>query len=524
MISATDALFTLNSSSQHNRNDLKCKGSCLKIGVTGICFVKDPASTAEEKRRRFHTSNSTDEATSDEDDDEDRPLQFRCSNLLLAPQHRGSDDTFHKDNESCLHATHLSAASYNSLSGAFLASCHVDGSCKIWDLATRRCRVSDIFSDCPRKGSGLAIRRLGAGCVEGSSEFLYQTRDLLGRVTLHDLNRPYTPLLQINTHSTTFCAISPCHIGAELEGVNMGGARHLVALPTEEHSVAIVRDLRCNPLTAPAWRVAVGDDYISSIYGTRRKYGMITSLALCLQESSNKIVLGCGMENGSALFYDLGAIGRGRDPWWTGAGKEEANNDADPRFLCSTSLGTEPVLCMDLVSSRSSAKCPSEITEETGYDASTTKSSSLVAVGGCAGDANAVSDLPENDQGTISTIKVKLAVDSATNSSDASNMRASVRSKTRTCSIESGGKVGVSICRFRPDGRIFAVGGWDHRLRLFSRASSKPLAVLRGHEESVTAIDWASNAALSGLLATGSGDGRICLWRVFPHTLTRQAV
>jgi WD40 repeat protein len=246
---------------------------------------------------------------------------------------------------------------------------------------------------------------------------------------------------------------------------------------------------------------------------------MTTSLALCLQESTNNIVLGCGMENGSALFYDLGALGRGRDPWWIEPGKEAVNDhNIDPRFMCSTSLGNDPILCMDLVSSRSADMCP-EIMEDNSHYSSKTKAASLVAVGGCAGDANALSELPENEQGTVSTIKVKLADDSATDSANASIMRASVRSKTRTCSIDSGGKVGVSICQFRPDGRIFAVGGWDHRLRLFSRTSSKPLAILRGHDESVTAIDWASNAALSGLLATGAGDGRICLWRVFPHSL-----
>jgi len=232
------------------------------------------------------------------------------------------------------------------------------------------------------------------------------------------------------------------------------------------------------------------------------------------------------MENGSALFYDLGALGRGRDPWWIESRKEEVNDpnimnptECDPRFMCSASLGNDPILCMDLVSSRSAEMCPSEITEENNHYIPKMKSASLVAVGGCAGDANALSELPENEQGTVSTIKVKLADDSATDSANSSIMRASVRSKTRTCSIESGGKVGVSICRFRPDGRIFAVGGWDQRLRLFSRTSSKPLAILRGHDESVTAIDWASNAALSGLLATGAGDGRICLWRVFPHSL-----
>jgi WD40 repeat protein len=55
--------------------------------------------------------------------------------------------------------------------------------------------------------------------------------------------------------------------------------------------------------------------------------------------------------------------------------------------------------------------------------------------------------------------------------------------------------------------------------RWASRTSSKPLAILRGHEKSVTAMDWASNSAVSGLLATGAGDGKICLWRVFPHSL-----
>ncbi|KAL7439751.1 hypothetical protein ACHAXH_004783 [Discostella pseudostelligera] len=493
LISPTDALFTLNSSLQHRQNDTqsiaKNTGKSTGAGVTGVCFVKDPASTLHDdsdtntpvrnRRRRSDSdrdTSSNDDATDEEssDDDDVHPLQFRSSSLVLGPQHARKNDTCYVDNEAHQHATHLSAASYDSLSGALLASCHIDGSVKLWDLATRRCRMNDIFSECPRGAPGLAIRRLGIGSADGSNEFLYQTRDRLGTVTFHDLNRPSTPLLTLHTHSTTFCAISPCHIGAEppVEGASIGGARHLVALPTEEHSVAIVRDLRCNPQDNPAWRVAVGDDYISSMYGTRRKYGMTTSLALCLQESTNNIVLGCGMENGSALFYDLGALGRGRDPWWIEPGKEAVNDhNIDPRFMCSTSLGNDPILCMDLVSSRSAEMCP-EIMEDNSHYSSKTKAASLVAVGG-------------------------------------------FRSKTRTCSIDSGGKVGVSICQFRPDGRIFAVGGWDHRLRLFSRTSSKPLAILRGHDESVTAIDWASNAALSGLLATGAGDGRICLWREF---------
>lgn len=496
--------------------------------------MRDPATPAVSRAdtiNRFPAScrsktSSWGEATGEESSDDDQQsLQFRCSNLLLGAQHQRIKDTNQEDFESYHHATHLSAASHNSLSGALLASCHIDGSCKLWDLATRRCKVDDICSECPRGAPGLAIRRLGFRGEEPVNEFLYQTRDRLGTVSLHDLNRPSTPLLNIHTYSTSFCAISPCHIAEPpVEGTNMGGARNLVALPTEKHSNAIIRDLRCNPTGPPAWRVLVGDEYISSIYGTRRKYGMLTSLALCLQETTSNIVLGCGMENGSALFYDLGLVGHGRDPWWVKPGKEETNDannltdrECDHRYMCSTNLGGEPVLCMDLVSSRSQGRGHTELIDGKRYGRS---SASLVALGGCAGDSDALPALPENKQRTISTIKVKLANDSAHDAPHNSTMSAFIRSKARTCSIESGGKIGVSICRFRPDGRIFAVGGWDHRLRLFSRTSSKPLAVLRGHEESVTAIDWASNAALSGLVASGAGDGRICIWRVFPHSST----
>ena len=296
----------------------------------------------------------------------------------------------------------------------------------------------------------------------------------------------------------------------------MGGAQNLVALPTEEHSLAIVRDLRCDPTGTPAWRVTMGDEYISSMYGTRRKYGMLTSLALCVEETTQRIVLGCGMENGSALFYDLGAMRYGNDLWRIEHGRSEVedfnninasgeNSDSDSRFMCSTMVGKDPVLCMDIVSSFSRHK-----TKQGG------SSASLVALVGCAGEADDLSELPEHEQGTITTIKVNLT-ESSQDKSKTSVMKATIRAKTRTCSIESGGKVGASICLVRPVGSCLRwVAGM---LRLFGRTSSKPLAILRGHENSVTAMDWAGNSALSGLLATGAGDCRICLWRIFPNSL-----
>lgn len=538
MLSATDALFTLHSSADAagtpaldtgNRNGNK------PSAVTGVCFVRDAESHDGDginNELEICGRINEDDSASESSDDDCEPLQFRCSDLLLASQrhgHRKTRGIHSKESgndvekmKSYQHAAHLSAASHNSLSGAVLASCHLDGCCKIWDLATRRCIVNDICLDYPRGGPGLALRRLGIGEGDSSNQFLYQTRDPLGTVSLHDLHRPCTPLLCIHTHSTTFCAMSPCHIGTEpLEGAVVGGERNLVALPTEEQSVAVVRDLRCDPTNNPSWRVALGDDYISTMYGSRNKYGMLTSLALCLQETTQRIVMGCGMENGSSLFYDLGTMGQDRGPWSIKPHDAEESNlmpamneeisENDARYMCSVSIGKDPVLCLDLASSSRCLDGKADKFENLENDGA----ASLIAVGGCAGDADELSKLPEQDQGTIATIKVKLAGDSFVDS-QSSAMKATIRAKTRTCSIASGGKVGVSICRFRPDGRIFAVGGWDHRLRLFSRPFSKPIAILRGHEKSVSAVDWAGNAAVSGLLATGADDGKINIWRAFP--------
>lgn len=87
---------------------------------------------------------------------------------------------------------------------------------------------------------------------------------------------------------------------------------------------------------------------------------------------------------------------------------------------------------------------------------------------------------------------------------------------------------GVGCCRFRDDGRLLAVGGWDHRARVYAAPSSssssirEPLAVLRGHGAgSVTALDWGTGRARS-LLVTGGKDGNLCLWNASFARRTRK--
>lgn len=482
MIKATDPLFTLQTS--------------ISSAVTGVCFLRHPQKCTKE-------DNTCSEEGSDSDESD---CNFQCSNMLLGSQHD-------QLNSAAASAMHSSAASHANMQGYALASCHHDGSCKIWDLSSRRCVVDNI-NKCRDRKFGLTVRRLF-----DPYRFLYQTRDVNGTVTLHDLHDPDVEVMKIETKSTTFCTLSPCRVDIAnkiSESRTAVGECNLVALPTELHSMALVRDLRCDPATQPAFRVHVGQDGSTTNqynhFGRDNKYGMLMSLALSLQHDTQKLVLGCGMEDGSALFYDLGATGKAHRQWFAQEPSLELEPDGNLskfKYTCNSKLGKEPVLSLDIVTSYGSSKM---------HDAK--PSPSLVAVAGCAGDPDEMYDLPEQEQGTITTMKISLAHD---NISD-STMESIIRRRTKTCSMSSGGKVGVSIARFRPDGRVFAVGGWDKRLRIFGRSSSKPLAVLHGEQsDSVSAMDWADDSAISGLLATGAGDGKICVYRVLPHTLRKEA-
>lgn len=70
---------------------------------------------------------------------------------------------------------------------------------------------------------------------------------------------------------------------------------------------------------------------------------------------------------------------------------------------------------------------------------------------------------------------------------------------------------GVGDVAVRGDGRIFASGGWDHRVRIFSLRKFSPLVVLMYHTGSVHCVSFAPDNAL----ATGSKDGYIALWDVY---------
>mmetsp|Transcript_9241 Transcript_9241/g.27834 ORF Transcript_9241/g.27834 Transcript_9241/m.27834 type:complete len:521 (+) Transcript_9241:106-1668(+) len=503
-------------------------------GVSSLCFVREARVEWDAHNRGNASSDDLDEeASTDTDDggsssissDEDCSLleQFRCNRIALGPEKFSS-----------FNGGAASSAASMMLSGSLLASCHTGGYALLWDLGTRRI-ISTFGRPEERENGapGMAVRRIGCS-GSGRGLFLYQTRDTKGTVSIHDLecqgkswrtgdayNAPEVKTLaRIGTNSRTFCVAAPCT-----------GDENLIALPSEHECFAMIWDCRMDPSSCPAvkihgaglsrGKVNISDD--------NRKHGMLTSLALCATSSpsflsgpglSSKPVLACGMESGSVFFHDLSMSGRPsfvvkkeRDP-------DQGNISCpiSPLNFCEVKTGKEPVLALDLALSSQGRRV-----------SDSQRHRSVIAVAGCAGDAAELCDLPKEERGTVAIIKASMCNSyngiASTASAYSRGMNhtplARIRTRVGTCEIgasSAGGKPGVSICRFRPDGRMFAVGGWDKRLRIFSRSEATPLAILKGHAESVTAVDWAQDAASSGLLATGGGDGLISLWRVFPHT------
>ena len=424
--------------------------------IASLCFVGDAGQTS------FDTKDGGDQDDGSSCSSTDSDLNFRCSSLRL-DNNKQEAATFNQETPLTFSKRHL-------------VTCQSDGIVHLWDLSKQQisCNVPTN-----RGGPGLAVRRVGShlalsstsDCPTTGCTFLCHTRDPIGTVSIHSLGRDDCPMERhFETHSQTFCAAAPCL-----------GSHNLFALPSHQESSVVVVDTREKlPIAVVPFQ----------------SHGMVTSLAMSTTNGTNsgRPILACGLESGSIFFHDfsLGGI---------------------PTTKGECNLSKDPILSMDLAPSIASS------------------ADSVIAVAGMAGDAADMNDLPLEEQGRVALIKAtstNTSNEAAVDSNDGtfqgkpseSSWNIRIRSRLSTCRIDdetSGGKPGVSICRFQPgETRLFAVGGWDKRIRLFDRATGDPKAILRGYSNSVDCLDWAPDADESGLLATSAVvENRIHIWQCY---------
>lgn len=77
---------------------------------------------------------------------------------------------------------------------------------------------------------------------------------------------------------------------------------------------------------------------------------------------------------------------------------------------------------------------------------------------------------------------------------------------------------GVNRIQIRADQKVFASGGWDGKVRVFSWKSLRPLAVLTEHKRNVLDLIYSPGKVElwnSPIMATAGEDGQIALWDLY---------
>lgn len=77
---------------------------------------------------------------------------------------------------------------------------------------------------------------------------------------------------------------------------------------------------------------------------------------------------------------------------------------------------------------------------------------------------------------------------------------------------------GINKVQTRLDGKVFASGGWDGHIRIFSWFSLRPLVVLTEHKQTVQDVVYSTEKVTfwnAHIMAAGGLDGAITLWDLY---------
>lgn len=531
-MSTTKSLFTLQH--YHSSDSQVAKGN---NDVSSLCFLPKPSqSSFQESSNDGDSGHNKNDIESDDDScssdsDSEEELQFKSRQIMTSPQHQLQiNHTYHhppyKSTQiSSARDTHASL----SFSHTLLASSHASGYAYLWDLTSRRV-IHTLEDEVSSKGPGLALGRVDIGNYETKTDGLlfHQRRNEEGSISIHDPNANYSIVRRMECYSRTFChATASSNQSGQFNPIG-----DLLLSPSRHAAFAQLWDLRMEKSAG----VIHGAKLDGSDVSDWNQEGMLMSLDLC--HDGSKCFVGCGMESGNVFLHDLRMLRDARmdldhNHCISGGNRNSdsfqmrdfiTRKDVIETEMCSVSLGKDPILCLDMCLSQDKSEKPNKSADKI---KTSQISQSVVLIAGKAADAMELLDLPEEERGTVAVIKATSRVnDRGNHENTEKRMSARVRAKVETCKISNElsreGKPGVGVCKFRPDGSMFAVGGWDKRVRIYSRTSAKLLAVLKGSNSSVTALDWRKIEGTlddDHVIAAGCSNGKIDIWRPTFHEI-----